>query len=61
MLVETLELVVDGISGCFEALLGLANLIKLSLELLLALRVGRVLVVGAGEVLLLPSGILYIG
>jgi hypothetical protein len=49
---------VDGAAGGLVALLGLADGIELRLQLLLALRVRRVLVVGACEVELGFAGVL---
>jgi hypothetical protein len=58
LLVELLDLLEDGIAPGLVALLRLADGVQLGLELLLALSVGRVLVVGAGEVELGLAGVL---
>jgi hypothetical protein len=58
LLVELLHLLEDGIATGLVALLGLADSVQLSLELLLALGIGRVLVVRAGGVELGLSGVL---
>jgi hypothetical protein len=58
LLIELLHLLEDGIATGLVALLGLAYSVQLSLELLLALGVGRVLVVRACGVELGLSGVL---
>jgi hypothetical protein len=58
LLVELLDLLEDGVAPRLVALLGLADGIQFGLQLLLALSVRGVLVVGAGEVELGLAGVL---
>jgi hypothetical protein len=60
LLVELLDLLEDGVASGLVTLLRLADGVKFRLELLLALCVGRVLVVGLGEVELSFAGVLFI-
>ena len=58
LFVELLDLLEDSVAAGLVTLLGLADGVELRLELLLALAVGRVLVVRLGEVELSLAGVL---